>query len=72
MQHVDEALRVIELAHDRRLARLEADAIGAHARVIEHVDDELEEVVVGEGLRREIDVAGASHGQMRRATRERR
>jgi hypothetical protein len=28
--------------------------------VIEHVDDEFEEVVVAECLRREIDVAGAA------------
>jgi hypothetical protein len=63
MQHTDEAPRLIDAIHHGGLADLETDAARCDLTVIQAIDHELQETLIGKRLTGKIDAAAPVIGQ---------
>ena len=63
MQHLNEALRVLDVGRYGALGHLKTDAPGRHAAVIECIDDQTQEVLIAQRLAGNVDRSTAVTGQ---------
>ena len=63
MQHTDEAPRLIDTIHHGSLADLETDPARCDLAVIQAIDHEFEEALIGKRLTGKIDAAAPVIGQ---------